>query len=174
MARIPYVEEKDHPELARLIGDIRARRGGQLSAVSRMLLHSPPVAEGWLYLMTAIRQQTTIPARHRELVMVRIAVLNKARFEYEAHVPHALEAGVTQAQIDDLERWRESGAFDAEQRAVLACTDAMTTEVEVPDAAFAAVRAIFDDRQLTELTATVAAYNMVSRFLVAMRIGAKD
>jgi len=61
-----------------------------------------------------------------------------------------------------------STAFNAEQRALLAYTDVMTT-----DAAFAAVHAIFDERQLTEMTATVAAYNMVSRFLVAMRIGAK-
>jgi alkylhydroperoxidase family enzyme len=47
----------------------------------------------------------------------------------------------------------------------------MTREVEVPDSVFAGVRAILDDRELMELTATIAAYNLVSRFLIALRVG---
>jgi len=35
---------------------------------------------------------------------------------------------------------------------------------------FAAVRAQFDTREVVELTATVAAYNMVSRVLVALDV----
>jgi alkylhydroperoxidase family enzyme len=47
----------------------------------------------------------------------------------------------------------------------------MTRDIEVPDAVFEPLRAHFDARALVELVATVAAYNMVSRFLVALRIG---
>ncbi|KAG1361588.1 hypothetical protein G6F61_014288 [Rhizopus arrhizus] len=54
---------------------------------------------------------------------------------------------------------------------VLALTDAMTRDIEVPDAVFAPLRARYDDTQLVELTATVGAYNMVSRCLVALRVG---
>jgi len=50
----------------------------------------------------------------------------------------------------------------------------MTREVHVPDAVFAAVRSVLDNRNLVELTATIGAYNMVSRFLEAMRIDARD
>ena len=46
----------------------------------------------------------------------------------------------------------------------------MTRDIDVPDALFERVRAHFDDTQLVELFATVAAYNMVSRFLVALKI----
>ena len=69
---------------------------------------------------------------------------------------------------------RRSGQFDATQRAVLAYCDAMTRSVHVPDAVFAAVRGVLGNRHLVELTATVGAYNMVSRFLEAMRIDARD
>ena len=64
--------------------------------------------------------------------------------------------------------------FDARERAVLAYTDAMTRHVQVPEPVFAAVRAEFDDRWLVELTATVAAYNMVSRFLEALQLHTHD
>jgi 4-carboxymuconolactone decarboxylase len=46
----------------------------------------------------------------------------------------------------------------------------MTRDVEVPDGLMARVRRRFDPRGVVELVATVAAYNMVSRFLVALNI----
>jgi 4-carboxymuconolactone decarboxylase len=61
--------------------------------------------------------------------------------------------------------------FSADERLVLELTDTMTRAIDVPDALFARVRARFDDQALIDLTATVASYNMVSRFLVALHIG---
>ena len=60
-------------------------------------------------------------------------------------------------------------AIPAERRqtAIENCT---AREIRVPDSVFAQVRRQFDDRELVELTATVAGYNLVSRFLVAMQI----
>jgi len=56
----------------------------------------------------------------------------------------------------------------------LAYTDAMTKNIQVPAEVFAAVKAQLTERLLVELTATVAAYNMVSRFLEAMQIHSHD
>ncbi len=47
----------------------------------------------------------------------------------------------------------------------------MTRDVQVPDAVFEPLPGISMSRAMTELVATIAAYNMVSRFLEAMRIG---
>jgi alkylhydroperoxidase family enzyme len=57
------------------------------------------------------------------------------------------------------------------ERSVLDLADAMTRDVQVGDALFEPLRAHFDARGLVELVATIAAYNMVSRFLEALRIG---
>ena len=170
MARIPYIKEQEHPELAEMIASIRARRGGELTPVARMLLHSPPLAEGWTKIFTVIRFQTTIPPKLRELIIARIAVRNGARYEYHAHLPHALAAGVKQTQLDALADWRKADLFDATERAVLTYTDAITDEIKVSDGVFAGVRALFDDRQMVELTGTIASYSFVSRFLVALEI----
>jgi AhpD family alkylhydroperoxidase len=136
----------------------------------RALLNSPKVAEGWLHLFTAIRQQAELPGQDRELAILLIAVINGADYEYQAHVPFGLKAGLTQEQIDDLPAWRESARYAAKQRAVLDYTECMTRHVHVPDEVFALVQPHFDPRQLVELTATIAGYNLVSRFLEAMRI----
>ena len=59
--------------------------------------------------------------------------------------------------------------FDEAERAVLQLTLEMTRDVAVSDATFArASNTLGGTQQVVELVATIAAYNMVSRFLVAL------
>jgi alkylhydroperoxidase family enzyme len=168
MARISYADPTN-PAIAPLVDTIKAERGGKLINLYAMLLHSAPVADGWRAFLTAIRQQCSLSGRLRELVVMRIAVLNGAEYEFRVHIPFALEEGITEAQLDAL-RAGNFVAFDDLERAVLDYTDAMTREVHVADRIFDAVRGHFNERELVELTATVAAYNMVSRFLEALQV----
>jgi len=168
MARISY-PDLDRPEIAPLAARIKAERGGKLLNLYRMLLHSPPVAEGWLAFLTAIRQKCNLPARVRELVIMRIAVLNAAEYEFQAHLPFAREERVSEAQIEAL-RTRNLALFDERERAALAYAEAMTRTIRVPDDVFAAVRRHFAEREMVELTATIGAYNLVSRFLEALQV----
>jgi AhpD family alkylhydroperoxidase len=172
MARLPYADI-GKPETRALVDTIVAQRGSVLH-LYRMLLHSPPVAEGWLAFLTAIRHRCALPGDVRELVIMRIALVNGAPYEADQHAPIALKEGITQAQLDALPRWESSDAFTARQRAVLALADRMTRHVHVPDDAFAAARSHFAERELVELVATIAAYNMVSRFLEALAIHSDD
>ncbi|MBM3357468.1 MAG: carboxymuconolactone decarboxylase family protein [Betaproteobacteria bacterium] len=170
MARLPYADEDSSPEVKALSERIRAERGGRLLNLYKMLLNSPPVAEGWLALLTAIRQKSRLPGDIRELAILRVAIINGAQYEYGVHVPFALKEGVTQAQIDALGHWEGSDLYSGIQRAVLAYTDSMTKEVHVPDATFEQLRPHLPARELVELTATIGAYNLVSRFLEALGV----
>lgn len=134
-----------------------------------MLLNSPLLAEGWEQFFTIIRQKTSVPPRLREFVMLRVAVLNGAEYEFEAHVPHALAAGMTQEDVGKL-RANRTESFQGIEKLVLQYTDAITRDLVVPDALYAQLDKAFEVKTLVELTATIAAYNMVSRFLIAMRI----
>lgn len=171
MTRLPPIDEHRHPELADAAARIREQRGGKLLTLYGMLLHSPPVALGWLELLTAIRQQCQLPERLRELAILRIAALNRADYEFCAHVPFALAAGMPQVAIDALRRGERPVGLSGAEAAALDYTDQMTQQVRVDDAVYIAVAATLTPRELVELTATVAAYNMVSRFLVALGIG---
>lgn len=172
MARIPYADPAE-PDKAALVPRIVAERGSLLHLYG-MLLHSPPIAEGWLALFTAIRHRSTLPGDLRELVIMRIAHLNGAPYEAEQHRPIALREGLTEAQVGAVQAWEGTGLFDERQEAALAYCDAMTRHVHVPDDVFARVRAKFEPRLLVELTATVGGYNLVSRFLEAMEIASTD
>lgn len=172
MARIPYADCSS--EAVRPLAERIVAERGSILHLYQMLLHSTPIAKGWLSYLTAIRQHGSLPGALRELIIMRVALVNKAPYEAQQHAPIALQEGVSQAQLDALQDWEASDAFSAGQRAVLAYTDAMTRHVQVPDDVFAAVSALYAAPQLVEITATVAAYNMVSRFLEALQIHSHD
>ena len=172
MARMEYADvgaAKVRPLSDRIVA---AR--GQMLHIYRMLLHSPAVAEGWLAMMSAIRQRCVLAGSLRELVIMRIAQLNGAAYEAEQHRAFALKEDVSEQQLDALEDWENSKLFSPIERAVLDYCDTLTIDVKVPDEVFARAREHFDEQSMVELTATIASYNMVSRFLVALQIEGSD
>ncbi|MFO1328518.1 MAG: carboxymuconolactone decarboxylase family protein [Rubrivivax sp.] len=177
MPRIPYLRD-DQAGPPELVAAIRSRRGGTLVNLDRILLHSPPVAEGWNQLFAALRGRLELPAQPRELAMCAVAMLNGAEYELHHHAPLFLAAGGTQAQVQALRGLGgDADAVLAEpvwtdaQRTLLRVVVQSTRGVQVDAAAFDAARALLgSDRLLFELLAVTAAYNMVSRLLVAFDV----
>ena len=172
MAHLPYADliHPADPAVPPLVERIVAERGEVLH-LYQMLLHSPPLADGWLYYLTRVRQQLSLPAGLRELVIVQVAHLNGAPYEAEQHVPLARREGISTEQLGALPDWPAAAAlFSPVEQAALALTDAMTRQVRVEPALMAKVRALLGERQAVELAGVIAAYNMVSRFLEATGI----
>ena len=168
MSRIPPLARGTDPAAAAVEARLIAARG-QVSHLYQVLLNSVAAADGWEYFLTIVRQKLSLSPRLRELVILRIAVLNHAPYEFAAHVPHALRAGLSQSEIDGLREARHD-ALPALDRLVIAYTDAMTRDVHVDAALFAEVEAAFGARETVDLTVTIGAYNMVSRVLGALGI----
>src|ERR1700675_4386861 len=171
MARISYVEENDHPELADLIGKIRAGRRGVLINVYRLLLHSPAPGAIWRDFVSAARFRTELDGRLREIVIVRVAHLNRTAYVFKQHVPQlSAPEGLSDSESDALVDWRNAQTFSARGRAALAYTDAMTRDIAVPDDVFDALRAHFNERQIVELSVLIGLYNMHTRVFTALGI----
>lgn len=177
--RIPYVPNPppaSSPDDAAIVARIEARRAPRpLQPLDLALLHSPPVADGWNAFLGAVRTRTTIADDVRELAISRVAVVNRAWYEWAHHAPLAVAAGVPQTAMDALKTDgaalaldERPGAFTERQWAALVIADEMTRAVEVSDATFERVKGFFSERETVEIVATVACYNCVSRFLVAL------
>ncbi len=174
MPRIPYVPS-DASEPREVVDAIRARRGGNLLHLDRMLLHSPALARGWNSYLREVRGGLAVSPKLRELAICVVAVLNQAEYEFEHHRLPWLQAGGTPAQVEAVRRIDElvnaAALFDAAEHAVIRLAVEMTRQVKVSDATFAAARsALPSEQHLVELVGVIAAYNMVSRFLVALDI----
>jgi 4-carboxymuconolactone decarboxylase len=171
MARVSLIDPQNRPDLSGLIAKITGARGGRLINVYRMLLHSPAVTEAWLNFISSLRTGTEIDEKTKELVIMRVAILNRVDYVLNTHVQiYAPKAGVTREQIDTLANWPSSTHFSDHERALLAYVDAMTEEIEVPDAVFEALRSHYSERQVVEITVLIGTYNMHTRVLQALRI----
>lgn len=179
--RLPYTPDPPSPSTSQsdldIISRIRARRSPRpLQALDRTLLHSPPIADGWNSFLGAVRTQSTLPADVRELAISRVAVVNRAWYEWSHHAPLAVEAGVSQAAMDAVKDARGplklgekvSEELNDQQWAVLVLADEMTRNVTVSDETFDEVKKGWSEREVVEIVATVSCYNCVSRFLVAL------
>jgi 4-carboxymuconolactone decarboxylase len=171
MARVSKIEENDHPELAELIGKVRAGRRGTLINVYKLLLHTPALAASWLDLISTARFKTALDGRLREIVIIRVGYLNRTDYVVKQHVPVlSVPEGVSKQESDALADWRASNFFDARERAALAYADTMTRDIDVPDSVFDALRPHFSEQQIVELTVLIGIYNMHTRVFTALRI----
>jgi alkylhydroperoxidase family enzyme len=161
-----------------LVAAIRARRGGDLLKLDRMLLHSPPLAEGWNVFLGKVRSELSVPIALRELVMCVVAVLNGASFEYEHHAPIFIASGGTPAQAEMLGRVGtpafSMALFSTREQNVILLAEQMTRSLVVAPEVKQALVQELGIQQTVELVGVVATYNMVSRFLLALDIHADD
>ncbi|PHH78722.1 hypothetical protein CDD80_6357 [Ophiocordyceps camponoti-rufipedis] len=182
--RLPYVTDPPpttSAEDAAIVQRIAARRAPRpLQPLDLTLLHAPAVADGWNSFLGAVRTGTSLDAAVRELAICRVAVCNGAWYEWHHHAPLAVYAGVAEAALAAVRRSEalvadaRPGELGEREWAALLYTDEMTRNVRVKDDTFALVHGLFNDREVVELTTTIAAYNCVSRFLVALDVGERN
>ncbi len=164
LMRLPYAE--DGGEAAERI---RARRGGELRSLDRLLLHSPPVADGGTACSArsaSARRCRATCASWRSCAWPRsTAPITSGR--RTSRSPAARASATRRSRRSAPATPTRSASCGA---SVLALTDAMTRDVEVPQELFEALRGHFDERGIVELTATIGTYNLVSRFIVALEL----
>jgi len=115
-----------------------------------------------------------VSPRLREIAICVVAVLNDAEYEFLHHAPELLAAGGTQAQVDALRdpnaALANTALFDDADRATIELTIEMTRNIRVRDGLTEQLNAQLGTQHTVELVATIAAYNMVSRLLVALGV----
>src|ERR1700682_3235938 len=86
----------------------------------KALGNHPQLVAAWTEFSKVLRHDTRTPRALRELVILRGAQLIRSEYEWAQHLPMARKAGVREAQISALSKWRASKEFDAREEAGLA------------------------------------------------------
>ncbi|MBC5786069.1 carboxymuconolactone decarboxylase family protein [Ramlibacter sp. USB13] len=178
--RIPDWTPEGKPQPQDLVQAILERRGGELLNLDRALLWSEPLARGWNTYLKAVRTGLGASRQLRELGICTVALLTGAHYEYHHHAPDYLAAGGTQAALDALQAYVKAGAqgepqgLAGDEALVARYATQMTRDVKVEDAVFAKMQERFGTTELVEITAAIATYNMVARFLVALGVSPEE
>ena len=161
MARLPYVDPEKAPDQVR---ETLERLPVKLN-IFRMMAHAETSFRPMMGLGMSILAQQQLSAKLRELVILRVGSLSNARYEWVQHVPIALAAGATEAQVAALERGDIEGPFDALERLVLRFTTEVVKQVRASDETFGALAALVSPREVVELVLTIGYYMTIARLL---------
>jgi len=132
-------------------------RRGRLN-VFRLLAGAPQVFDGWVRMVDAQLNSTTISARLCELVILRVAYLQRSRYELAQHVDVARREGITESEIAAVTSDGPVTGFAPAEDAVLSFVTELVTTGTVSAESFAAVDAQLGTAAVTELLLLVSLY----------------
>jgi AhpD family alkylhydroperoxidase len=171
MARLPGVSAESVSPNVRVVYDrVKQRFGDVLEPVS-IAAQNPEVFLAYTSYEAAFREASRVDRKLKELAFLRVASLIGCAFCIDFGSAEARRLGISEAQIKDLHRYRESSAFDATERVVLDLATAMSSNHDqVSESLFSELKGIFDAAQIVEITAAIAWENYRSRFNRALGI----
>lgn len=112
-----------------------------------------------------------IEPRLIHLIKLRASQINGCAYCVDMHTKEARHSGLSQQWINLVCVWRESPHFDERERAVLGWTEALTNvaETRAPDDAYEALKAHFNEEEMTKITVAIGAINVWNRLWVGFR-----
>ena len=111
-----------------------------------------------------------LPARDRELLVLRIAWLTQCEFEWAQHQPVGERLGMTAAEIERITLGSAAAGWSELDAALLRAVDELHARAEITDATWAVLRAHYDDLQLIEIPVVVGQYQLVAYFNNTLRV----
>jgi len=149
-------------------------QSGQFPGPYNFLLRSPELAMRWRGLAEYIRFDTSVPLRLNELAILIQARWWTAQFEWWAHEPLAVRAGLPQQIADDIKVGKRPEGMKPDEEAVYDfCTEMMENR-RVGDATFDKLKAQFTEQQIADLVAVTGFYATVSMILNTVEAGIPD
>ena len=138
---------------------LSAMRGADTNNALSTLAHHPALAKAFLRFNVHLLTSSTLPARIRELAILRVAHRRQCAYEWSHHVRMAKDEGVTDDQIAALQRGEAADAF---VRAVITGVDELDEKSELSDETWAALGERLNDQQRMDFVFTVGCYVLLA------------
>ena len=151
--------------------ETRARFGdGPILGIFRTLAHHPDLMKRWLVFGNHVLSKSSLPARERELVILRVGWLCQSGYEWGQHVLIGRASGLSDAEIARIAQGPEADGWAPQERWLLRAADELHADAFITDATWEALAETFKVEQLIDLIFTVGQYNLVSMALNSLGV----
>jgi len=175
MSRVPYLSRENTGVDHKPLWDrLEVERKVPTANIFRALANAPVLLDAFLSYANALRDGSVLSPKLRELAILAVGHTTDSEYEIAHHQAHGQKAGLSPEQLAAVPDFATSALFDDAERSVMALAAESTEKVHVTDATWAAVAAHLDDRQLVELSVTIAWYNSGVRIMGLLGIELED
>lgn len=155
-----------------VLSSIAGPRGGHVSSLFQMMLHSPEVTHGWSTFGNAIRFETGIDDRTRELIVLTVAQVTGCAYEWDQHETLALDKGMVRSEVEAIREWPNGAdVFERSDRSVVELAAAVANRSGPVTGEF--VDVVISERGMRGLVELVAAscyYVAIAHFVMSLGI----
>ena len=161
----PLAAEEWAPEVQETLAPLRGFMGGRTLNIFATLAHHPKLLRSWLAFGNHVLGSSTLPARERELAILRVGWLCRSDYEWGQHVLIARRVGIGDAEIARVAAGPDAPGWSPREAAVLRAADELWRDARVADATWAELARQLELQQLLDLVFTVGQYVLVSMAL---------
>ncbi len=171
--RIPPIDPGDAPEDVAAI--LAAKPGGlNLSLgenkIFATLARHPDLFKAWLPFGGYLLRAGTLPARDRELLILRTGANCRCSYEWGQHVLIAGQVGIGRDEIERVLDGPEADGWAEHDAALLRAADELHASADLSDATWSQLQQTYDDAQMIEAVMLVGQYRMVANTLNSLRV----
>jgi 4-carboxymuconolactone decarboxylase len=144
-----------------LLTPLKRPDGSILNVIATVGRH-PDLLESWLPVVQHVFGGQTLPARDREMLILRIGWLCQAKYEFGQHTLAGKEAGLSDEEILRIAKGPDDPGWDDFQAALLRAADELHHNAIISDATWNTLSQRYDEKQMIDVVFTVGQYNLVS------------
>ena len=177
MARVRMIKPEEADAETRNVYDGVRKQWGRISNFSQVLAHQPAALAGWMLPNAAIRLDNVKSdpdyVKIQQLVIIKTSALNRSAYCMSHNVPLGRKIGLSDEQIAAAQGrdYMASPALDERQKAAIRWAEAVTNMTARDDeAAFAAMKRHFSEREIVELTVFCGMWNYSNRLCEALHV----
>ena len=171
LARTEWTEEQAEIMAPMMRGEGVGEQGANVFAT---LLRHPKLMKRWIVFANHCLFKSSLPARERELVILRTAWLARCAYEWGQHVVIGKRSDVSDAEIAALKEPLDAHGWTPGERALLDATDELAVDVDLTDATWHALNEHFDEEQIFDLIFLFGQYRGLAGALNALGVQLDD
>jgi 4-carboxymuconolactone decarboxylase len=160
----PLSDSELDPEVRERFGD------EEILNIFRTLARHPKLLKRWLVFGNHVLGKSSLSARDREILILRIGWLCQAGYEWGQHVEIARRIGVSDEEIERIGVGPDAGQWDEREQALLRAVDELHADAFVSDDTWLRLSAHYEETQMLDILFTVGQYNMVSMVLNSLGV----
>ena len=161
---LPLPESEWNETVKNALRDVKVGQGA-VPNIFRTLAHHPDLMRRWLVFGNHVLFKSTVPARERELVILRIGWLCEAEYEWAQHVRIGKEAGLNDEEIHRIKIGHSAKGWSPRDVLLLKATDELHKDACITDPTWAGLTQHYDTQQLMDIVFAIGQYNLVSMVL---------
>lgn len=158
---VPLAVSDWDPRLA----PIAAKMGGRPLNVHKLMANSPELLMAWWEFRMHVVSGGRLSERHREMIVLRVAVRMKCWYEWASHVERGLIAGLSLSDIECIGSGRVHTGWDRSDQLIVRAADECFDQQRISENTRTAMRDEFTTMELMDLIAIFGAYVMLGTMI---------